>query len=328
MPGRRRAVVPGPPERPGGPLRQVRRHGCRFFLAVCIGLTALPGAANASVLVQQHCVSPPSLTVAQQDRLLRFAAFIKATLDASGQPLAIVARSGLDLSRFGQRYSHAGISLRDSPNAAWSVRQLYFDCEAGTPRLFDQGIPGFLLGADKPDLGYFSALLLPAPAAAALQARALDKARALQTLHPAYSANAYAWGLQFQNCNQWLVETLASAWGPEPAPGTAPRAAAQAWLREAGYQPQVMAVGNRALMWLASALPWLHDSDHPAEDLAQAQYRVSMPASVEAFVRQREPAAERLEFCHDSQHMVLRRGWQPLGEGCVPATGDVVLPLD
>lgn len=316
------------------------RRALKPFAGALLALAcaALPGAAGASVLARQHCAAPPTLTVAQQDRLLRFAAFIKQTLEASGQPLAIVARSGLDLSRFGMRYSHGGISLRDSPNAAWSVRQLYYDCEAGTPRLFDQGIPGFVLGAENPDSGYFSAVLLPTPAAVALQAQALDKARALQVLHPAYSANAYAWGLQFQNCNQWLVETLALAWGDAPAPahapaaalppGTPPRAVAQAWLREAGYQPQVMAVGNRPLMWLASALPWLHESDHPAEDLAQAQYRISMPASVEAFVRQREPEAERLEFCHDTRHMVLRRGWQPLGEGCTAQAGDVVVRFD
>ncbi len=261
----------------------------------------------------------------QQDRLLRFAAFIKTALDASGQPLAIVARSGLDLSRFGLRYSHGGISLRDSPNASWSVRQLYYDCEVGTPRIFDQGIPGFLFGADNPDIGYVSAVLVPPAAAAALQAQAQDKSRALQALHPRYSANAYAWGLEFQNCNQWLIETVALAWGEVPDPGTPPRAAAQAWLRDAGYQPQVMAVANRPLMWLASALPWLHERDHPADDLAQAQYRVSMPASIEAFVRQREPAAERLEFCHNTQHMVLRRGWEALGDGCEPALGDVVL---
>jgi hypothetical protein len=306
----------------------VARRAAAGWLALAAPLVLAPAGAAASALVQQHCAAAPTLTVPQQDRLLRFAVFIKTTLEASGQPLAIVARSGLDLSRFGLRYSHGGISLRDSPNAAWSVRQLYYDCEAGAPRIFDQGIPGFVLGADNPDSGYFSAVLLPAAAGAALQAQVLDKAGALRALHPAYSANAYAWGLQFQNCNQWLVETLALAWGPPPPPGTPPRAAAQAWLREAGYQPQVMAVGNRPLMWLASALPWLHESDHPAEDLAQALYRVSMPAAVEAFVRQREPAAERLEFCHDTRQMVLRRGWEPLGEGCTAQPGDVVVRFE
>jgi len=295
--------------------------------------------------------------VQQQDRLFRFAAFIKATLDASGQPLAIVARSGLDLSRFGLRYSHGGISLRESPNAPWSVRQLYYDCEQGQPRLFDQGVPGFLLGAEDPGTGWFSAVLLPTPAAEALATQALDKARALQALHPRYSANAHAWALQYQNCNQWLVETLALAWGqpaasasasaspsswpspsPSPSPSrsssglvgqnlpeASPRAAAQAWLREAGYQPQVLRVNNRPLMWLASAMPWLHEDDHPPEDLAAAQYRVSMPAAIEAFVRQREPAALRLEFCHNGVHMLLRRGWQPIADGCVAEPGDELI---
>jgi hypothetical protein len=53
-----------------------------------------------------------------------------------------------------------------------------------------------------------------------------------------------------------------------------------------------------------------------------------MPAAVEAFVRQREPAAERLEFCHDTRQMVLRRGWEPLGEGCTAQPGDVVVRFE
>jgi hypothetical protein len=263
--------------------------------------------------------------VAQQDRLLRFAAFIKTALQDSGQPLAVVARSGLDLSRFGLRYSHGGISLQASPHAPWSVRQLYYDCETRQPRLFDQGIAGFVRGTDDPDTGYFSAVLLPAAAADALLAQTLDKASAMQALHGRYSANAHAWNLRYQNCNQWLVETLALAWGAVAGGATPSRQAAQDWLRGQSYTPQVMAVDNRLLMWLASALPWLHEDDHPAADLDAALYRVSMPASVEAFVRLREPSAQRLEFCHNRVHMVLRRGWQPLGEGCTPEAGDTVI---
>ena len=68
------------------------------------------------------------------------------TLEASGQAVALVARSGLDLDRFAVRYSHAGVSLRDSPNTPWSVRQLYFACEERAPRLYDQGLAGFVQG--------------------------------------------------------------------------------------------------------------------------------------------------------------------------------------
>ena len=318
-----------------------------FSRCVAAGFTAtLLACANpaaASTLVQQHCASPAPLSVAQQDRLLRFAAFIKSALDNTGQTVAIVARSGLNLSRFNLRYSHGGISLQASPNAPWSVRQLYYDCDTAQARLFDQGISGFVLGSDNPDLGFFSALLLPTAAANALLAQTLDKAKALQALHGRYSANAHAWSLRYQNCNQWLVETLALAWGASQASASTasastassftaptiieqpPRAAAQSWLRRQGYQPQVLAVNNRLLMWVASALPWLHEDDHPSADLGAGLYRVSMPASVEAFVRQREPAAQRLEFCFNATQMVLREGWVPLDEECNAAPGDNVI---
>jgi hypothetical protein len=292
------------------------------LLAACCWLPAQAAALR-------YCDSATPLSAAQQDTLLRFAAVIKTELDASGSRLALVARSGLDLARFGQRYSHAGISLQASPVAAWSVRQLYYACDERRPRLFDQGMPGFLLGSDSPDIGYLSVLLLPDEAAAALEQRALDNALALQLLGANYSANAHAFSTRYQNCNQWLVELLALSWATETADqGAEPRPRAQAWLQAQGYQPTTFDVGNRALMWLASGLPWLHEDDHPGEDLAAARYRVSMPASIQAFVQARWPGVQRLEFCHQGRRVVLHRGWDAIADGCQPGLGDRVVLLD
>ena len=80
--------------------------------------------------------------------------------------VAIVSRSGLDLARFGQRYSHTGVSLKGSEVAPWSVRQLYYACEEKKPRIFDQGLTAFLLGMSSPAGGYVSAVFLPDEAAA------------------------------------------------------------------------------------------------------------------------------------------------------------------
>ena len=109
-----------------------------------------------------------------QDRLIQVAAVVKNELDRSGQTLALVARSGLALQRFDQRYSHAGVSLKASPNTPWSVRQLYYACDEQRPRIFDQGMSGFVLGANDPAEGYISIVLLPAEAASALERAALD----------------------------------------------------------------------------------------------------------------------------------------------------------
>ena len=282
--------------------------------------------------VLRYCDPPAPLDAVQQDRLFRFGAVVKAELARSGDALALIARSGLALDRFGLRYSHAGISLRDSANAPWSVRQLYFDCQQARPRLFDQGIAGFVLGGADPDIGYVSVLLLPPADAAPLLRAVQDKRLALGLLGGSYSANAHAFSLRYQNCNQWLAELLAVAWGgllpDDDLPvGDALRFDAQRWLQAQGYQPTRFDLGSPLLLWLSGSLPWLHTDDHPAEDLAAWQLRVSMPASIAAFVQRRAPATRHIEFCHNQRHIVVRHGGAPIAEGCQPGPEDTVIAL-
>ena len=304
-------------------------------VAIALGLGLGPWAAShaGQASSTRYCDSSPTLSAAQQDRLFRFAAVIKQTLDDSGARLALVSRSGLDLSRFGMRYSHAGVSLKQGLDTAWSVRQLYYDCDESKPRLFDQGVSGFVLGLSDPAAGYVSVITLPEPEAAALERAVLDRALALQALATRYSANAHAFSVAYQNCNQWVAEMLAGAWGPRPdssSPGTGDetRAQAQRWLAQQGYRPSVFEVGFRPWMWLGRLIPHLHQDDHPAADLAQARFRISMPASIEAFVQARVPGAQRLEFCHAETRIVIRRGWAPIAEGCVASEQDTTITLE
>ena len=309
------------------------RRWAKALRALALG-GLLPWAAcqDSWAGVLRYCDPPSPLDAVQQDRLFRFGAVIKAELDRSGDALALIARSGLALDRFGLRYSHAGISLRDSANAAWSVRQLYFDCEQARPRLFDQGIAGFLLGGSDPDIGYVSVLLLPPADAAPLVRAVQDNRQALGLLGDSYSANAHAFSQRYQNCNQWVAELLALAWGSLVS-GDDLRARdelrldAQRWLKAQGYEPTRFDLGNPLLLWLSGSLPWLHTDDHPAEDLAAWQLRVSMPASIAAFVQRRAPATRRIEFCHNERHIVVRRDGEPIAEGCLPGPQDTVVPF-
>lgn len=292
-------------------------------LALAAAALALGTAARADLL--RHCAPPPALDAAQHDRLLAFAALIRDELERSGQPLAIVARSGLDLARFGLRYSHAGVALRASGHAPWAVRQLYYDCDEGRPRLFDQGLSGFVLGLAEPERGHVALLLLPAEAAAALERRAHDDALALALLGSTYSANAHAFGLRYQNCNQWLVELLAAAWAPG---GADSRAAAQDWLRAQGYRPTRFELAWRPWLWFGLASPWLHVDDHPATDVEAGVLQVSMPDSITAFAQAQWPAAQRLEFCRAGTRVVLRRDGAALDADCTPGPGDRVVALE
>ncbi len=292
--------------------------------ALVLLAAAAPAASHATSL--RYCDAQAKLSAAQQDRLLRVAAIIKQELDGTGASLALMSRSGLSLGWFGMRYSHAGVSLKASPASAWAVRQLYFACEEQAPRLFDQGLTAFLMGADDPSLGFISVLTLPHAAAEALEPVALDNTRALQLLGATYSANAYAFAARYQNCNQWLAELLASAWGALP-PSSDVRSSAQGWLKANGYEAARFELPLRPLLWLTALSPWLQRDDHPDDPQGGAVFRVSMPASIESFVRSRFEGAQRIEFCHTDSHVLVRRGWSALAEGCVPTDEDRVISL-
>ena len=295
-------------------------------LAAALLLALTAGAGHAGNL--GVCDQPKPLDPVQKDRLFRFGSIVKAELEKSGQRVALIARSGLDLARFGVRYSHAGVTLKGSAETPWAVRQLYYACEERLPRIFDQGMLAFVLGMNQPNVGYVSVVLLPAEEAAEIERRALDNRYALQLLAGRYSANAYPFSAQYQNCNQWTLELLASARGRLDE-GPELRERAQAWLKEQGFRPSVFDGGWRPLMWAANqVVPWLHEDDHPAEDLRKKLYRVSMPSSIEGFVQESLPGAERLEFCHNERQVVVRRGWDPIPDGCVADERDTVIPLD
>jgi hypothetical protein len=280
------------------------------------------GAASAPLL----CDQAAPMSARQEDRLLRFAALIKQELDSSGATVALIARSGLDLSRFGVRYSHAGVSLKASGNAPWSVRQLYYACDERHPRLYDQGLSGFLFGTDDPDVGYVSIVLPSGRDAASLERAALDNALALRLLAASYSANAYPFSLSYQNCNQWVAELLATAWGVlDDAPGLRERA--QRWLARSGYEPAAIDVSHLQ-MAAAPFVPFLHFDDHPQDDLDELRMRTSLPRAIAAFVHKRSPAAKRIEICHDGGKVVIHHGWERLARGCRPQEGDRVVDLD
>ena len=79
-------------------------------------------SSSSSSTSSRFCDRAQPLTAAEQDRLLRFAAVLREELAGDGDSVALVSRSGLDLSRFGIRYSHASLAWR-SEEGAWSARQ-------------------------------------------------------------------------------------------------------------------------------------------------------------------------------------------------------------
>ena len=300
------------------------------MLALACAFPVLGAAQAASFssgsAASQFCDRSHQLSAAEQDRLLRFAAVLREELGSSADSVALISRSGLDLSRFNIRYSHAALAWK-SDAGAWSARQLYYACDEGRPRIYDQGLAGFALGTDDPALGYLSIVRLPAAAVRTLRPALLDNDRVRHLLGATYSANAYAYSTAYQNCNQWVMELLAAAWG-ELVDGDDLRTRAQDWLQQAHYAPQPVAVGSRLIMLASYFVPLVHLDDHPDADRDRMQLHISLPTEVEAFVRQRYPDSERIELCHDDKQVVVRHGWQAIAEGCKPQPGDRIIRLE
>ncbi|MFC0169025.1 DUF2145 domain-containing protein [Pseudoduganella danionis] len=294
--------------------------------------TQAPDAAFAPAPVRagrgsgasHFCDRSQALSAIEQDRLLRFAAALRDEL-GEDDDIVLLSRSGLDLSRFAIRYSHAALAWR-SAEGRWSARQLYYACDEGRPRIYDQGLAGFALGTDDPALGFVSLVRMPAQASTALRPALLDASRVQHLLAASYSANAYAYSVQYQNCNQWVVEMLAAGWA-DLADGEDLRLRAQAWLAQAVYAPQPVEVGSRWLMLASAFVPLLHLDDHPPEARSAMRLQVSLPVAIEQFVQQRFPGSSRVELCHDEHQIVVHRGWSPVAAGCVAGPDDRVIPL-
>jgi hypothetical protein len=272
------------------------------------------------------------MKLAPQDRLLRLTALVKEELMASGARVALIARNGTNLERFRIRYSHAGVSLASSPQGPWAVRQLYYDCDEGKPRLYDQGLAGFVLATDDSASTSVSLVLLHGQRARQLERAALDDPLALRLLAARYSANAHPYSTAYQNCNQWVMELLAAAWAPLND-DDALRAQAQRWLAAQGYTPAPIEVGSHALMAIAPFVPLLRWDDHPQDDVLALRVHTSLPSTIEHFVRRHDPTVTRIELCLDAERAVVRHGWEPIAidaranAPCTPSAHDRVVEL-
>jgi hypothetical protein len=217
------------------PVRQLltRRLWARRLLLcawLCIGLFLGLFAASPA-WAGQACDDKP-LAATDAARSLDLALRTVQALDASGARVALVSRAGQDLEKYGLRYSHMGIALRDHPAGRWTVVHELNDCGTASSALYEEGMGNFFLT----DLVRHEAqLVVPGPVAQARLAQLLA-GRTPRRLHePRYSMLSYVFSTQYQNSNQWVLENYAAAAAPEGDVAT--RDEAQAWLRRAGFAP-------------------------------------------------------------------------------------------
>lgn len=188
----------------------------------------------------------------------RTAQVLDAEHARSGARVVVLARAGQDLSKYQLRYSHLGWAYK-TWQGPWRVLHKLNQCGTATGDLYRQGLGEFFLD----DLWrQEAAWVVPAPALQAPLFELLNDTRRPVALHVRpYNLVSYAWGLRYQQSNQWAIETLAMA----AETGVATREQAQAWLRFKGYQPTTLKLGALTRLGARAGTANVAFDDHPNE---------------------------------------------------------------
>ncbi|MCD9088284.1 DUF2145 domain-containing protein [Stenotrophomonas sp. SY1] len=260
------------------------KHHTALMLAASMAL-ALPAFAQPTCAPRY----PPPTTIAA---MFDMAAVTSDTLDAlAGVDVAIAARGGQDLSKYGLRHSHLAFLVRND-NGSWDVVHLLNRCKSDTSNLYREGLVN-LVGESSITTDLRVGIPTPAvrEALKALLGGAAPQARVLH--EPRYSMLAYPGSTEFQNSNQWILEVAAAAMA-RSADGTtlADRKAVLDWLKHNGYTPTRMHIGIGKRLGARFFADNVAVTDHPASERISGNYSVVTVESVFDFLH-RSGALER-----------------------------------
>jgi hypothetical protein len=183
---------------------------------------------------------------------------LNAEYQSNGTQVAVIARAGQDLSRYGLQYSHLGFVHRGD-DGLWVVTHKLNTCGTANAYIYRQGLGEFFLD----DLFRYEAAIVIPTREIQTKVRAVleDRNRVAVLNQRAYNMVSYPWSQRYQQSNQWALETLAAA----IEPSIQSRQQAQSWLQYKDYQPSVLTIN--ALTRLGGRITSANVAfdDHPTE---------------------------------------------------------------
>lgn len=214
---------------------------------------------------------------------------VRDQLERSGATAALVARVGLNLAEFGQRYTHMGMAVRDHVRQRWLVLHLFNPCGKAESEISVQPLEQFF----EVDLFAFEALTLTPsyPLQVALRDVFMNPATTRLLHKPAYNMIAHPFNTRFQNSNQWILEMTALAL--DRGGSVKDRASAQAWLAAAGFEPGTIRISNLRRSGARLFSPHVSFSDHTQEEFEQQLYKVVTVDAIAQFLMTRNPGLAR-----------------------------------
>lgn len=221
--------------------------------AACLAVALAAGAAHAG----RPCEDVP-LDVATVQQSMALAERVAARLDQTSARVVIIGRAGQDLSQWAVRWSHMAFAYRDDAGA-WRVVHKLNHCGTADSAVYRQGLGDFFL--DRMHRYETAIVALRPDVQDKLLPMLADDAAITEWHVDRYNMLAYPWALQYQQSNQWLLETLAGAM----LGAHASRADTQRWLQQQGYKPAVLRLDTFTRLGARMTRANVAFDDHPSE---------------------------------------------------------------
>lgn len=215
-------------------------------------------------------------------------------LDASGAQVALIARVGQDLSQYHLRYSHMAFVWRPKQGGPWSVIHELNQCGTANSSLFDEGLGNLFLD----DMfAYQTMIVIPSQETQSRLAAMLADHTILKFHTREYNMLAYPFSTQFQNSNQWLLETLSAAMAHDAR--IEDRTQAQAWLKMAAYQPTTLEIPTMKRLGADFFRANISFNDHPFARRMAGQIDTVTVESIVSFIAQHDQATREIVLSVD-----------------------------
>jgi hypothetical protein len=229
--------------------------------------------------------SPAPSSPAVFDKALTLAARTQQALEKSGAQLALIARVGQDLSRYGLRYSHIGYAVRE-PDGRWLITHELNSCGTARSGLYKEGLGNFFLD----DMfAYEAKILVPTVATQARLSKVIESGAAAYLHEPRYNMLSYAYSTSYQNSNQWALEVFGAAMGDNPYMS---RLDAQRWLRQNGFRPLTVEISAMERLGARMFRANVAFDDHPLGRRMAGQIDTVTVDAVTRFVLFRDRGAK------------------------------------
>ena len=247
--------------------------------------------AHAGTQCSEKIASPTSLLTASKS-----AQRIMQQLEKNPAPVALLARHGTNLDKYGLHYSHVGFVVRDHPDGAWTVVHLLNQCGSARSDIYAQGLVNFFMddlqSQDarivwlKPELAHRLAVLL-------------GKNTVTSVFDPDYSVIARYDSRQYQNSTAWVLDMLSAA--QLPAMNLPKRDHAQALEKAQGFVPDIIHIdySQRILGGFFSANTVF--TDHSVGTRLSGQYKVVTVRSIFRYLERMAMIQRQWEWRNDHE---------------------------